>query len=251
LTTDPRWTAHAAGDDAARDALLAEHVGLVHFVARQLARRLSSEADFGELLGAGTLGLIGALESFDPSRGLAFSTFAAPRIRGAILDELRRFDHVSRSVRRKARELAMAREELSHTLGRRPVDRELAARLDLDIPRVWRWEAEIAGAALVPLERTTGDEDDRRGSLTDVLFDEAPGADDLLNREQELALLHQAIAQLNAQERTVLTLCYYEELKLHEIATVLGVTESRVSQIRTKALVRLRTAMMPCFAAVA
>lgn len=251
MVTDPRWAAHAAGDADARNALLAEHVGLVHFVARQLARKLSSDADFGELLGAGTLGLIGALESYDPARGLAFSTFAAPRIRGAILDELRRFDHVSRSVRRKARELAMAREELSHTLGRRPADRELAARLDLDIPRVWRWEAEIAGAALVPLDRGAVDEDERRGSLSNVLFDDVPGADDLLNREQELVLLRQAIARLNEQERTVLTLCYYEELKLHEIATVIGVTESRVSQIRTKALARLRAAIMPCFAAVA
>jgi RNA polymerase sigma factor FliA len=250
LSTDTRWAAFAAGDADARDALLAEHVGLVHFVARQLSRGLSRDADFGELLGAGTLGLIAALESFDPSRGLAFSTFAAPRIRGAILDDLRRLDHASRTVRRKARELAAAREELTRSLGRQPGDRELAARLDLDIPRVWRWEAEIAGAVLVPIDRTFSD-DEHGPSLGDVLFDDTPGADELLNREQEVALLHRAIARLNEQERTVLTLCYYEDLKLHEIASVLGVTESRVSQIRSKALARLRAAMTPALVTAA
>ena len=86
------WTAYAAGDSNARDALLREHLGLVHFVARQVFRKLSTEADLDDLLGAGTLGLIGALESFDRARGLAFSTFAAPRIRGSILDDLRRQD---------------------------------------------------------------------------------------------------------------------------------------------------------------
>ena len=245
------WKAYAAGDDDAREALLAEHLGLVHFVARQLARSLSSDADFDELLGAATLGLIGAMESFDVSRGLAFSTFAAPRIRGAILDELRRQDHASRSVRRKARQLGAAREDLARTLGRQPADRELAIHLGLDIPRVWRWETEIEGAMLVSLERSPADDADRFAAPGDSLFDESASIDEILDQEERVALLAHALAELNEHERTVLTLSYYEELKLHQIATVLGVTESRVSQIRTKALARLRAAMAPRLAAVA
>ena len=245
------WTAFAAGDISARGALLTEHLGLVHFVARQIFRNLSSEADFDELLSAGTLGLIGALESFDRGRGLAFSTFAAPRIRGAILDELRRQDHVSRSVRRKAREIGAAREELMRTLGRPPADEEIATQLNIDLARVWRWQSDIEGAVSVSLDRTASDGDGQSAAPGDTLFDEGPAIDELLNHEQEVDLLKQALLDLNAQERTVLTLCYYEELKLHEIATVLGVTESRVSQIRTKALARLRARMKPVLDAVA
>ena len=245
------WNAFAEGDANARDALLAEHLGLVHFVARQLSRKLSSEADFDELLSAGTLGLIGAMESFDLARGLAFSTFAAPRIRGAILDELRRQDHVSRSVRRKARELGAAREELAHSLGRAPADRELAIRLNMDIPKVWRWESEIEGAVMVSLDRSPGDDHDRFSAPAEILFDASPSIDEILDEEERVALLANALSELGEQDRTVLTLSYYEGLKLHEIATVLGVTESRVSQIRTKALARLRGAMAPRLAAVA
>lgn len=245
------WYAYAAGSDEAREALLNEHLGLVHFVARQLSRSLSSDADFDELLGAGTLGLIGAMESFDVSRGLAFSTFAAPRIRGAILDELRRQDHASRSVRRKARQLGAAREDLARTLGRQPADRELAIHLGMDIPRVWRWETEIEGAMLVSLERSPADDAERFAAPADSLFDESPSIDEILDQEERVALLAHALTELNEQERTVLTLSYYEELKLHQIATVLGVTESRISQIRTRALARLRAAMSPRLAAVA
>ena len=251
MEADSRWTAYAAGSAEARDALLVEHLGLVHFVARQLSRKLSSDADFDDMLSAGTLGLIGAMDSFDAARGLAFSTYAAPRIRGAILDELRRQDHASRSVRRKARELGAAREELARTLGRPPADRELAIRLNMDIPKVWRWENEIEGTVLVSLDPRPGDDHDRSFAPAETLFDESPSIDEIIEREERVALLASALAQLNDQERTVLTLNYYEALKLHEIATVLGVTESRVSQIRTKALARLRGAMSPRLAAVA
>ena len=251
MDSNELWSAFAAGDSAAREALLAEHLGLVHFVARQIFRTLSSAADFEELLSAGTLGLIGALETFDRTRGLAFSTFAAPRIRGSILDELRRQDHVSRSVRRKAREIGAARTDLTCRLGRPPVDGELAVHLNIDVARVWRWRTEIEGATPVSLDGASADGDGRAVTLADTLPDEQPAIDELLNHEQEVAQLKLALLALNAQERTVISLCYYEELKLHEIATVLGVTESRVSQIRTRALGRLRAAMQQRVTAVA
>jgi RNA polymerase sigma factor for flagellar operon FliA len=105
-----RWAACAAGNVAARDALLQDNLSLVHYVAKQLSRSMSADADPDEMVNIGTLGLMSALETFDESRGLAFSTYAVPRIRGAILDELRRQDHVPRSIRRKTRDIAHARE---------------------------------------------------------------------------------------------------------------------------------------------
>src|SRR3954462_15950270 len=109
-----RWSACASGDVATRDALLQENLSLVHYVAKQLSRNLSADADPDEMVNIGTLGLMTELASFDGSRGLAFSTYAVPRIRGAILDELRRQDHVPRSILRKSRDIAQARESLMH-----------------------------------------------------------------------------------------------------------------------------------------
>ena len=240
------WQRFAAGDEAARDKLLTEHLGLVHHVARQMSRTLAVKADFDELVSAGTMGLMAALESFDASRGLAFSTFAAPRIRGSILDELRRQDHVPRSIRRKTREIAAARESLMRVLGRAPEDKEVAEHLGVDLDTLWRWQSDIEGAHHVPLDRMPGDRDGQAPTPLDVLAsDEEGGAEHELNHKQEVAILREAILKLKEQERVVLSLYYFEELKLHEIATVLDLTESRVSQIRSKALGKLRGELKP------
>lgn len=241
-TTDPAlWAACAAGDTAARDVLLREHLSLVHHVAQQLARNLAADADMDELVSAGTMGLMSALEGFDATRGLAFSTFAVPRIRGAILDELRRQDHVPRSVRKKARDIGHAREQLMRTLGRAPEDKELAEQLGVDQPTLWRWQADVESAVQVPLDRSASDRDGQGGSAWELLAaEEEETVEDRLTKEQEVVLLREAILGLKEQERTVLSLYYFEELKLAEIAEVLGLTESRVSQIRSKALGRLR-----------
>lgn len=177
------WAAHAAGDTDARDALLCEQISLVHHVARQLARGLTTEANIDELVSAGTMGLMAALTSFDQTRGLAFSTFAVPRIRGAILDELRRQDHVPRSVRRKTRDIAAARDAVGGAIGRAPDTTAVARALGVDAETLWRWQADVEG------------------------------------------------------------------LKAREIAEVLGVSESRVSQIRSRALSQLRGAFSPLQAA--
>ena len=244
---DSLWAAFAMGDESARESLLMEHLGLVYFVAKQVHRNLSTEADLGELVSSGTIGLMGALENFDVARGLAFSTFATPRIRGAMFDELRRQDRVPRSVRRKTRQIGGARETLMRELGRMPEDREIAAQMGLDVDTLWRWQADVEGTVIVPLERATGEADGHGLSAPeDILFDaEELPVDEQLNHEQEVGLLKEALFTLNEQERTVLSLYYYEELKLHEIATILRLTESRVSQIRSKALVKLRTELQP------
>src|SRR5690606_38430465 len=211
------------------------------YIARQVQRGLSAEADFDELVSAGTLGLMSAHDSFEPERGLAFSTFAAPRIRGAILDELRRQDHVPRSVRRKARELSRAREALGSALGREPTERELAEHLGVELQVLWQWEADVNAASQLSLDQPRGEEGESDFSPATLMpRSTGPTVEDQLTQERELELMRDAILELKDQERTVLTLYYFEDLRLHEIATVLGLTESRVSQIRSKALSRLR-----------
>lgn len=238
------WDAYARGEPGARERLLAGHLRLVHFVARRVLRTLSTEADLDELVSSGTMGLLGALDAFDPTRGVTFGTFAAPRIRGAILDELRRQDHVPRSVRRKSRAMRAARESLTHALGRAPNDRELASQLGVDVETLWRWQGDVEGASVVPLDRPAAGEDAATGA--DTLCDaDAVGIDEQLNREQEIGLLGAALRRLGEQDRTVLSLYYYEELKLHQIAAIMGLTESRICQVRSRALARLRAELHP------
>ena len=244
-TDSTLWQAFQAGDLDARDRLLNEHLGLVHHVARQMSKTLAADVDFDELVSSGSVGLMNALEAFDASRGLAFSTFAAPRIRGAILDELRRQDHVPRSIRRKSREIAAARETLMRANGLPPDDRQLADQMGIDLDTLWRWQSEIEGIYHMPIDRPSSD-DERRTNPKDIL----PGTsgqqiEDEINFRQEVDVLRDAIMRLKEQERVVLSLYYFEELKLHEIATILDLTESRVSQIRSKAITKLRAEMAP------
>ena len=231
LTTTPE-------SDTARDAV-SQHLGLVYHVARSLMRSRGITVELDELVSAGTLGLIEALANFDASRGLAFTTFAAPRIRGAMLDELRRLDHVPRSVRRRARAVAAATESLTNEIGATPDDSRIAARLGIDRETLWRWQHDGEAAHAMSLEHA---HDSESGDFAEQVFDASgrSDVDDTLTREQELVALQTAIRALGSRERTVLALYYYEELRLHQIAEVLGVTESRVSQIRTRAIARLR-----------
>ncbi len=240
------WQSYHAGNDGARDRLLQDHLGLVHHVARQVSRTLAVRADFDELVSAGTIGLMTALEGFDASRGLAFSTFAAPRIRGAILDELRKQDHVPRSIRRKTREISAAREAWMRQHGRAPEDRELAAQLNVDMDTLWRWQADVEGAHHIPLDRAPGERESNAPTQAELLpSSEESEVEESLTHEQEVMHLKDAILRLKEQERVVLSLYYFEELKLHEIAKVLELTESRVSQIRSKALSKLRVDLKP------
>lgn len=240
------WQSYQAGNFTARNRLLEEHLGLVHHVARQMSRTLAVRAEFDELVSAGTMGLMSALEGFDPERGLAFSTFAAPRIRGAILDELRKQDHVPRSIRRKTREIAAAREALMRVTGHHPEDKQVADQLGVDLTTLWRWQADIEGAHHMPLDRAPGERENHAPTPVETLHSEgASDVEDQLTHEQEVRFLKTAMVHLKEQERIVLSLYYFEELKLHEIAKVLELTESRVSQIRSKALSKLRVELKP------
>jgi len=243
LETRELWHCFLSGDLSARDQLVAQNLGLVYHTVRQVAASLPADVDFDELVSAGTLGLLSAIDHFDPELGHAFSTFAIPRVRGAILDELRRRDEVPRSVRRKHRELTRTREELSRTLGRPPKDRETAAHLGIDLETLRHWETDTVAARAVSLDTpASGDEED---APANVQPSEDPTIEDQLTREQEVALVREALRNLTYQERTVIALYYYEEMKLHEIADTLGLTESRISQIRSKALGKLRAEVRP------
>ena len=240
------WQSYHAGNDSARERLLEDHLGLVHHVARQVSRTLAVRADFDELVSAGTMGLMSALEGFDATRGLAFSTFAAPRIRGAILDELRKQDHVPRSIRRKTRDISAARESWMRMHGLAPDDRQLASQLGIDVHMLWRWQADIEGVHHIPLDRSPGEREERAPAPAERLaIGEESEVETSLTHEQEVSHLREAITRLKDQERVVLSLYYFEELKLHEIAKVLELTESRVSQIRSKALGKLRVHLKP------
>ena len=228
--------------DESVTVLTQQHVGLVHHVARQLARRLHDKVDLDELVSAGSVGLMQAAASYEPARGLTFSTYAVPRIRGSMLDELRRHDHMSRGARRKSRSITVARENLVHRLGREPKCAEVAVELNVSVETLRQWEVDVDGAILVSLDvapRALRDE----GQVTaaSAIADEStPSVDERLAHEERIAQLGLAIRSLRAQERTVLALYFYEELTLQEIARVLGLSASRISQIRGEALAKLR-----------
>lgn len=249
MQADTLWYAYRErGDVKARDQLLYKHLQLVHHVAWQVLRAIRVEAEIDDLVSAGTIGLIKAVESFEPSRGLAFSTFAAPRIQGAILDHLRRTDHASRSVRQKQRRVAEAKKVLTAELGREPGDHEIADRLGIGIEQLWNWQVQIQQSHRISLDGPANDADEQEGTVSSIealIGDEAQDIEAEINHLQEVERLQDALMELAERERLVLTLYYYKDLKLREIAEVLNVTESRVSQIRSAAIKRLREQMVP------
>lgn len=240
--TDALWQRYRAdGDPDARSQLLDRYLGLVHHAAHEMAARVGHAVELDDLVSAGTLGLIQALEAFELSRGLAFSTYAVQRIRGAILDELRSRDWRPRSVRAKGRKLAATITALETELGRAPEPREIAAAMGIPLDAYWKLREDIDGGLLLSLGAANRQQGEEAPPLEDTIPDariEEPAAH--LGKEEQVQQVRAAIQELPPRERTVLALYYYEELNLKQIAEVLHVTESRVSQIRTQALKRLR-----------
>ncbi len=229
-------------DESVRHALVERYVGLVRYVAGRLAVGLPHHLEFPDLYGAGLVGLIQAVDNFDQERGIKFETYAIPRIRGAILDELRAQDWFPRSLRRKARELERAYAELEARLGRPASDEEVAAELGMSIAEFDRAMAQVSVATIVSLETELHPDEDGAGQrIVDTLADErGEKPDDAINELEMRALIAEVLDELSEKERLVLTLYYYEELTLREIGEVLDVTESRICQIHTKAIFRLR-----------
>jgi RNA polymerase sigma factor for flagellar operon FliA len=229
-------------DPVLRDRLILTYAPLVKFVAGRLGASLPAHVDDQDLVSYGLLGLIGAIERFDPDREIKFETYAIARIKGAIIDELRSLDWVPRSVRTRAREIERAIAELERQLMRAPTDEEIAAKLGLETSELETSLAEISRSSMAALDELwTPQGGGDQISLIDTIEDTS-GPDPGLSLEQtELKeALGEAIAHLPEREKLVVTLYYYEELTLREIGEVLGVTESRVSQLHTKAVLRLK-----------
>ncbi|MEX2182493.1 MAG: sigma-70 family RNA polymerase sigma factor [Gemmatimonadaceae bacterium] len=234
------FTRCAAGDIDARNELVRIHAGLVHFLARRLARALGDSVELDELVSAGQFGLMQAVEAFDPARGIAFSTFATARVRGAMLDEMRRADPVTRTVRAQTRRLHAVRSTLGNRLGRRATTREVAAEAGVELQTVWQWEADGELRSVYTPELPFDEEPEGQG-FNDEVGAVIPDLDFELDREREREVLREVIAELGTAEQRVLSMYFFEEKSLLEIAPHLGVTESGISRIRTRALRQLRT----------
>ena len=235
-----------AGATSARERLILHYAPLVKYVASRVATGLPSSIEQADLASYGMFGLIDALDKFDAERGIKFETYAIPRIKGAIIDELRAMDWVPRSVRFKAREIEKAYAEIETREKRQPTEQEVAERLGVSVSELHDTISQVSFVSVLALDEALagGGERDERLSLLDTLADAqvtdpATGVED----QETRAALSGAINSLTEREKIVLTLYYFEGLTLAEIGDVLGVTESRICQIHTKAVGLLRNVL--------
>ena len=235
------WDDYKQSDaPSARDRLIVHYSPLVKYVAGRVASGLPQSVDQGDLVSYGIFGLIDAIDKFDTSRDIKFETYAITRIKGAIIDELRSIDWVPRSVRTKARRVEQAYAELEHRLLRTPSDAEVAAEMGISKDELQEIFTQISFVGLVALDEVLGG-DGQSQTLGDTLPDTGEGPVSVFEGQEMKRVLTAAINRLGDREKTVLTLYYYEGLTLAEIGKVLGVTESRVCQIHTKAVLQLRS----------
>jgi RNA polymerase sigma factor FliA len=224
-------------DPNLRERLIEQNLGLVKYAAAWVAGRLPTHMRLDDLYSAGMLGFLDAIENYDPDRGVEFAAYATQRIRGAIFDDLRRLDCVPRRVRRRIRDAQRAIEALSQELDREPTEQEVADALSMSLPEYQRLLGE--GVTLMSLDASAPNRDDG-GAPIDVLADaDAPSPLAALQSKERGTLLGRVIDGLPDKERLVVALYYYEELTMQEIGKVLGLTESRVSQIHSSAILRI------------
>jgi RNA polymerase sigma factor for flagellar operon FliA len=236
-----------SGSKVAKDKLLVEYAHLVKYIASRLAVNLPSSVDRNDLTSAGILGLIKAVETFEPERGFKFETYAAHKIRGSILDELRALDWVPRSVRQKARDLQKTYAKLENELGRLPYDDEVCESLGISLKEFEDLLSDVAPATLISLEEAMPDRSSDSKELRVIDTIEDPGSSNPLKELgfiEVKGILKDAIANLPEKEKLVVALYHYEELTLKEIGVVLDITESRVSQIHSKAILKLRSKLL-------
>ncbi|NNF62703.1 MAG: RNA polymerase sigma factor WhiG [Acidimicrobiia bacterium] len=240
------WTRFkSTADPKAREGLILHYSALVKFVAGRIRVGLPKNVDGSDLISYGTFGLIDAIDKFDLERGFKFETYAVNRIKGAILDELRALDWVPRSVRARAREIQRSLAELEHSLQRSPTDEELAKHMDMPLATLQDQLGEMSGLGFVALDELLSPGERDSSSMGDLLADpKAMDPSGAVEKEETRFLLADSINRLAERERLVVTLYYFEGLTLAEIGGVLGVTESRVCQIHTKAVMSLRNRLI-------
>jgi RNA polymerase sigma factor for flagellar operon FliA len=234
----------SSGDSRARERLVVAYSPLVKYVSGRMASGLPAHVEEADLISYGLGGLISAIERFDLSREIKFETYAITRIRGAIIDELRTLDWVPRSVRARAREIERVNSRLEAKLQRAPTDEEMAGELTMTVDEFQEALLQISNSTIVALDELWGGTDSTGDqiSLLDTLPDRgAPDPQVLVHQSEVRDRIADSIAALPEREKLVVALYYYENLTLREIGEVLGVTESRVSQLHTKAVLRLRS----------
>ncbi len=229
-------------DSGLRDRLILHYAPLVKYVAGRVGSGLPAHVEQADLVSYGTFGLIDAITRFEPSREIKFESYAMARIRGAIIDELRSTDWIPRSVRMKARQFERTVATLEAALQRSPTEEEIAAEMDMDVEDVRKFLGQLSLVNVVALDELLVDDDGSAPRLVDTLQDSSaldPQA--MAEHGEARQLLARAVEQLPDREKVVVSLYYFEGLTLSEIGRVLGVTESRICQLHTKAVLQLRT----------
>jgi RNA polymerase sigma factor FliA len=225
-----------------RNFFIKQYAPLVKYVAGKVAIGMPHNVEFDDLVGFGVFGLFDAIEKFDPEKHVKFKTYAVTRIRGAIYDELRSIDWVPRSVRQKTREIEEAVFHLEANLGRSASDSEIAARMGVSIDDLHKSIHKISTSSILSLNDLwyTGEDNDKVSIVDSIESPQSLNPDIIVEKEEIKKVIVQAINELPDKEKKVLVLYYYEDLTLKEIGKVLDVTESRISQLHTKAILRLR-----------
>ncbi len=225
-----------------RDELILQHLPQVRLIARRIHDRLPESVSLDDLISTGVLGLIAAIDRFDPTQNVKLKTYAEYKIRGAILDSLRGLDWAPRQQRKRAKQIEAAINTAEQRLHRTPSEEEIAAELGQTIEEYHAWLVDARGLNLGSLETAQG-EDENRDLLQFVSDDESQWPSHVVERSELQGLLAEAIAKMPAMEKTVLSLYYYEELTLREISKIVSLHESRISQLKTQAVLRLRAFM--------
>jgi len=229
-------------DGKLRDQLIMDYAPLIRFVAQRISTRLPSNVEVDDLQSAGVIGLMDAIEKYDPSRDNKFKTYAEFRIRGAILDELRSQDWVPRSVRDKAKKIERMSVKMEQDLGRKPSDEELAKALEMEIGDFHELVSKVKAVSILSIDEMSGPNQQERRSLLDCVENEnSKNPFTQLKSRGVKKLLMETINELPEKQKLVLSLYYYEDLNLKEIGKILQVTESRVSQLHTQAVNKLRS----------
>lgn len=242
---DELWAEYkSTGSQRAKDELIVHYAPLVKYVAARVAIGLPNNVDQEDLASAGILGLMEAVAKFEPERGFKFESYAAQRIRGAIIDDLRSLDWVPRSVRAQARRVEEVLSKLTDKLGRSPTDEEVAEEMGVTVRKLRAIYSKVSTILFVSLDRllSVGDKGDSGMSLVDTLVDtkaEDPAA--AVEEREMKEFLRKAIAGLPERERTAITLYYYEGLSLAEISQVVGVSQARISQMNAKSVMTFRS----------
>ncbi len=230
----------APGSQAEND-LVQQHLPLVRQVVGRLAMSLPAHVDQDDLYSSGLVGLLNAVRNFDPNGGSKFESYARVRIRGAIFDELRRLDWVPRSVHDKARKVQTVMQQLEQSLGEPPSDEQMARALKLSVDEYHELLDEIRPATFVCLDASPLNEDEEENRHDRIADDSQPDPLDCTERREFAAIIAKRITQLPEMQRKVLALYYFEDLRLREIAEAFGVTESRICQIHSQAILAIRS----------